>query len=182
MQKGFVMKIYSVILISIFLLSCGASQTVKEQKIKTYRFTQFGFSRKIDLKQIQLTQDELLSGYRFVPDMQAEPEMLYVINFYDGLIAYADRLGSVVQKSYQSVEGPGGDKGVIMYIEFDRPLDASTYTYLKKLFWGEKMTPSSLYSPEFFMSANHLVVWCLPMQSRIKEISQRKLFDLLNQP
>ncbi|MBL7959007.1 hypothetical protein JNL27_02090 [bacterium] len=175
------MKKLFFILPMVFMVACGSSQTLTSGKTLHYNFTQFGFSKEIDLKQVILSGDDLLTGYKFATEMQADPEARYVFNFYNGILVHAVQLGSVVEKSFQSIDGPGRDSGTIMYFEFDRVLDASTYTYLKRVFWGKKMTPSSSNSPEFFMSSNTLIVWCLPMQSEIKERSQKKLFELLNQ-
>ncbi|MBL7994129.1 hypothetical protein JNM05_02060 [bacterium] len=169
-----------LILVLAFTVSCGSSQSITNSPKEKFNFTQFGFSKKIDLKQAALTSDELLPGYQLTSEMLTDPDARYVSTFYYGVVAHAPFLGSVVEKSFQSIDGPDRDCGSIMYFEFDREMDAATYTYLNRLFWGKRMTPSSWYSPEFFMSSNTLVVWCLPMKSPIKEQSQKKLFQMLS--
>ncbi len=175
------MKICILILMTTFLISCSSSQSLTGGKTEHYHFNQFGFSKTIDVKQLTLTEAELLEGYQFENEALARPDAMYVLAFYEGITAYASQFGRVTEKSYQSVRGPDGDMGMIMYMTFDRTFDAASYSHVKNILWRNGKTPSSYDSPEFCVSANTLVVWCLPMQSRIKQVSQKKLYSIFSQ-
>ena len=171
-------KIFILIVSAAMIVSCAATQTNSDSR--HFDFKKFGFSKQVDLDRVVLNEKELPEGYQFTPVMLSQPGAYRVVKFYQNTLDYWPTFGKVDDKFYQSIAGPDGDCGTIMYFSFDRQLNGDAYRVLAKEFWRTRV-PSKYDSPEFFIGNNVVIIWCLPMESPMKKNAQEKLFALLNQ-
>ncbi|HWK03516.1 MAG TPA: hypothetical protein VNS58_07785 [Puia sp.] len=130
------------------------------------------FGQSID--SLKLTDTEIPAGY------SKSDELLCVTphasSFYDQTDLYAGFLGKVTRKEFQSF-GKKGDKGSILYFEFEK--DFKGEGFLKGLLWGQESKPTRSEPDEYYVKGKILVIWSFNLKSELKAISKAKVTRLM---
>ena len=123
---------------------------------------------------LKLTDGEIPSGY------QSSKELLCVTphasSFYDQTDIYGSLIGFVTRKEFQSF-GKKGDKGTILYFEFEKEFKAQAF--LNGLLWGSASVPTKSEPDEYYAKGKILVIWSFNLKSELKAISKAKVMRLL---
>ena len=123
---------------------------------------------------LKLTEGEIPSGY------QSAKELLCVTphasSFYDQTDIYGSLIGKVTKKEFQSFSKKG-DKGSILYFEFEKEFKAQAF--LNGLLWGSSSGPTKSEPDEYYAKGKILVIWSFNLKSELKAISKAKVMRLL---
>lgn len=130
------------------------------------------FGQSID--SLMLTDNDIPTGYVKSNDLLCKT--VHSLSFYEQSDLYAGFLGAIKKKSFQSFEKKG-DKGSILYFEFEKEFEGNTF--LDGLLWGQPGKPTKAKPDEYFSKANILIIWSLDKSSEIKKISQAKIASIL---
>ncbi len=126
-----------------------------------------GFSQNID--SLKLRDSEIPNGYKKVDKLLCKTP--HAFSLYDQVDLFPF-LGKVVKKDYQSFEKKG-DKGTILYFEFEKPFEGQAF--LDGLLYGEGGKPTKRESDEYVVLGNILIVWSFAIESEIKARSKEKV-------
>lgn len=132
----------------------------------------FSFAQSLD--SLMLTDSELPAGYSKSDKILCVTPHGY--SFYSTTDAYESMIGKVIQKQFQSFEKKG-DKGSILYFEFEKEFDKQNF--LEPLLWGEKTKPTKSEPEEYYSKGRFLVIWSFNLKSELKEVSKVKVMRLL---
>jgi hypothetical protein len=97
-------------------------------------------------------------------------------SLYDQVDLYASFFGKVTNKAFQSYYKKG-DKGSILYFEFDKAFVAQAF--LNGLLWGQETKPTKSEPDEYYTKGNILIIWSYNLNSELKQISEAKVKQLL---
>lgn len=97
-------------------------------------------------------------------------------NFYTDIETYSNIVGTVKSKAIQSFKNKG-DKGSIMYFEFDHVFKGDRF--LQGLLWGKAGEPTDEHPEEYVVKGKFLIIWSLKADSPLKEKSETKIETLL---
>ena len=97
-------------------------------------------------------------------------------NFYNDIETYSNIVGTVKSKAIQSFKNKG-DKGSIMYFEFDHVFKGDRF--LQGLLWGKEGQPTPEHPEEYLAKGKFLIIWSLKADSPLKEKSENKVETLL---
>ncbi|SFD64978.1 hypothetical protein [Flavobacterium phragmitis] len=97
-------------------------------------------------------------------------------NFYTDIETYSNIVGTVKSKAIQSFKNKG-DKGSIMYFEFDHVFKGDRF--LQGLLWGKAGEPTAEHPEEYIAKGKFLVIWSLKADSPLKEKSETKVEAIL---
>ncbi len=97
-------------------------------------------------------------------------------NFYTDIETYSNIVGTVKSKAIQSFKNKG-DKGSIMYFEFDHVFKGDRF--LQGLLWGKAGEPTDEHPEEYIAKGKFLVIWSLKADSPLKEKSETKVETIL---
>jgi hypothetical protein len=130
------------------------------------------FGQTID--SLKLTDAEIPAGY-------SKSDQLICVtphgcSFYDQSDMYESFIGKVVKKTFQSFSKKG-DKGSILYLEFDEEFKGAGF--LNGLLWGEETKPTKSEPDEYYAKGKVLVIWSFKLDSELKAISKAKVERLL---
>ncbi len=155
------MKRILLILVLVILAPLIAlAEGVEEKTAKSYR----------------LEISDLPNGYRFVDKVMCRSIQPSI--YYEDPELYNFIFSSPVEKSHQSIEGPG-EKGSILYFQYKNNVPKNFVTFLRGLFYGEENKPTKLHPEEFKVKDNLVVVWCLyGSKNEVKSISKNKVKNL----
>ena len=93
-------------------------------------------------------------------------------SFYNQTDLYETFLGKVTKKEFQSFNKKG-DKGSILYFEFEEEFKGQTF--LNGLLWGQESEPTKSEPDEYFVKGNILIIWSFNLKSELKQISKTKV-------
>ncbi|AWK04898.1 hypothetical protein HYN56_11930 [Flavobacterium crocinum] len=97
-------------------------------------------------------------------------------NFYTDIETYSNIVGTVKSKAIQSFKNKG-DKGSIMYFEFDHVFKGDRF--LQGLLWGKAGEPTDEHPEEYIAKGKFLVIWSLKADSPLKKKSEAKVEAIL---
>lgn len=97
-------------------------------------------------------------------------------SLFDQMDLYESFFGKVTKKSFQSFYKKG-DKGSILYFEFDNEFKAQSF--LNGLLWGKESKPTRSEPDEYYSKGNILIIWSFNQTSELKLASQTKVRQLL---
>lgn len=132
----------------------------------------FSFGQTID--SFKLTDSEIPKGYSKTDKLICKT--VHAQSFYDQSDLYSPLVGTVVRKDFQSFEKKG-DKGSILYFEFDK--DFKGESFLQGLLWGKSGKQTKQEPDEYSIKGRFLVIWSFNLDSEIKKISKDKVTKLL---
>jgi hypothetical protein len=101
---------------------------------------------------IQLAESEYPEGYAI--SKEDHIKSIQATIFYDRPDLYARIIGTVEEKAAQSLEGPEGDNGTILYFRFKEPV--KNLGFIQSLIWGEKASTDE--HPERIISKGNWLV------------------------
>jgi len=140
-----------ILFTSIFLLMAG-----------------FSFGQMIDV--LKLDDSEVPAGYSKTDKLQCVTPNASAI--YEKPDLYEKSLGKITKKDFQSF-GKRGDKGTILYFEFDK--DFSGQEYLEGLLWGSATKPNEYDPEDYYAKGNILVIWSFKQNSLLAKASMAKV-------
>lgn len=124
---------------------------------------------------LQLKGNEIPAGYSAVNKLQCVTP--HALSFYDQADLYQALIGKVVKKSFQSFSKKG-DKGSILYLEFED--DFKAQAFLNGLLWGSESKPTKTEPDDYYARNNILVIWSFKLDSELKASSMEKVKRILN--
>lgn len=127
-----------------------------------------------DFDNLKLSESEIPAGYSRPAKILCKT--VHSVLFYDQTDIYSTFLGSVVKKDFQAFEKKG-DKGSILYFEFDR--DFTSEVFLEGLLWGDAGKPTKHKPDDYIVKGKFLIIWSFGLDSEIKKISKAKLTQYL---
>lgn len=80
--------------------------------------------------------------------------------------------GKIKSKKVQNFENPK-DSGSVLYVEFEKKFESESF--IRGLIWGESKNPTKKNPEEIMVKNNILVIWSFDKNSRLKEISKKKV-------
>lgn len=168
------MKSFKLIVLCLCLIFTIIAVTFGEESINLSKFRD---PIPFNVEDIKLTDIDLPTGYSFSNELYCYS--LQAQNLYNNP-GFSDFLTSsqFSNKQFQGINGPNGDKGSILYIQYKEDLNSGAKSFLKGFIWGAD-SPSEEHPEEIFINGKNLIVWSFPKDSTIKYISQKKLFDIL---
>lgn len=156
------------------MLFVGSFISAKNEEVDFSKFTK---PIPINMNEVKLTQEDLPEGYSFHYEVicYSFQAGLYFNNpsFYDFFLGT-----TFVKKEFQSIKGPEGDQGSILYIQYKNDLDKASIAFLQGMIWGED-GPTNLHPEDIFINGKNVIIWSFKRDSLIKRISQQKLHDVL---
>ncbi|MBJ2125434.1 hypothetical protein [Flavobacterium sp. IB48] len=135
-------------------------------------FTTNSFSQT--LADLKLKPKEIPKGY--TPNDGNICVSPQACNFYTDIETYSNIVGTVKSKAIQSFKNKG-DKGSIMYFEFDHVFKGDRF--LQGLLWGKAGEPTDEHPEEYVVKGKFLIIWSLKADSPLKEKSETKIETLL---
>ena len=135
--------------------------------------TTFSFAQTID--SLKLKDTEIPIGYSKSKELLCKTP--HSSGLYESIELYESMLGKVINKDFQSFEKKG-DKGTILYFQFDNEFKADAF--IEGLLWGEHNKPSKSEPDDYFSKGNILIVWSFALDSQLKKISKDKVMQLLH--
>jgi len=136
-------------------------------------FISFSFGQPID--SLKLTDSEIPTGYSKSDKLLCVTP--HASSFYTQTDLYESFLGKVTKKEFQSFEKKG-DKGSILYFEFEKEFNGQMF--LEGLLWGRDSKPTKSEPDEYFAKGNILVIWSFNLKSEIKQVSKTKATSFLH--
>lgn len=133
----------------------------------------FSFGQNID--SLKLNDNEIPSDYSKSNELLCMTPHAY--SFYIQTDIYETFLGKVTKKEFQSF-GKKGDKGSILYFEFEKEFNGQGF--LDGLLWGQDLKPTKSEPDEYYAKGNILVIWSFSLKSELKKTSKIKIMRLLN--
>ncbi len=121
-----------------------------------------------------LSDAEIPIGYKQSKELLCRTPHAY--SFYEQTDLYSF-LGNVVKKDFQSFDKKG-DKGSILYFQFDK--DFNGQDFLNGLLYGNGSKPTKSEPDEYFAKGTILIIWSFLIDSQIKKISKDKVTQLLH--
>jgi|SRR6185369_2277806 len=140
--------------------------------VTTLLIASISFGQIID--SLKLSSIEIPKGYSNSDKLICKT--VHAQLFYEQTDLYSSILGTVVKKDFQSFESKG-DKGSILYFEFDK--DFQGESFLQGLLWGDENKPTKKEPDEYFIKGKFLVIWSFSLDSEIKKVSKDKVIKLL---
>ena len=140
--------------------------------ILTILIATVSFGQNID--SLKLNDTEVPNDY--IKSNELLCKTIHAYSFYEQNDLFSF-LGTVVKKDFQSFEKKG-DKGSILYFQFDKDFDGQVF--LNGLLYGNGNKPTKSESDEYFAKGNILIIWSFPLDSQIKMISKDKVTKLLH--
>jgi len=132
----------------------------------------FSLGQSIDSLKLQDT--EIPSGYTKADKLLCLTP--HACSFYEQTDLYASIVGKVTKKEFQSFEKKG-DKGSILYFEFEKEFTADGF--LAGLLWGQNSKPTKSEPDDYYFKGKILVIWGFNLKSDIKQVSKTKVTTLL---
>jgi hypothetical protein len=132
------------------------------------------FAAAQSLDSMMLKDAEVPQGYKKSTELICATP--HACSLYDQVDLYESLLGKVTTKTFQSYNKKG-DKGSILYFEFDKPFTAQGF--LNGLLWGNETKPSRAEPDEYFAKGKMLIIWSFNLKSEIKQISKAKIQQLM---
>jgi hypothetical protein len=126
------------------------------------------------LDSLKLDDKEVPDGYSKSDELLCVTPHAY--SFYTQTDLYETFLGKLTKKEFQSF-GKKGDKGSILYFEFEKEFKGQDF--LNGLLWGGGTKPSMSEPDEYYSKGNILIVWSFNLKSELKEISRTKVMKHL---
>lgn len=135
-------------------------------------FSTSSFGQNID--SLKLNDTEIPSDYSRPTKIQCKT--VHAESFYEQTDMYSTFLGSIVKKDFQSFDKKG-DKGAILYFEFDKEFTGEVF--LDGLLWGQSGKPTKQKPDEYLAKGKFLIIWSFDFNSEIKKTSKAKVLQLL---
>ena len=130
----------------------------------------FGFSQTITLDSIQIKTTEISTDYKVLDKLQCQSIQSKLL--YEKPEMYSFILGKTLNKRFQSFEYKG-NKGSIMYFEFDKdPQNAKGF--IEGLLLGGKK-PNKEHPENIILKGNLMIILSFPFKSEIS----KELTDLI---
>ncbi len=124
---------------------------------------------------LKLFPSEIPAGYVEVTEMLNKA--YHPVLIYENNDLVSDNLGTIKNKTYQSLKGRG-DKGTVFIIELEKPMENTDW--LKPFLYGpSEMAPSAMHPEEFIIHDRFLIIWSFEINSKIKQISKEKIQRIL---
>ena len=124
---------------------------------------------------LKLTDAELPSGYTGSDQLICLTP--HGCSVYEQGDMYEALMGKIKRKDFQAFQKKG-DKGSILYFEFEK--DFTAQSFLNGLLWGNGGKPTKSEPDEYYAKGNILVIWSLDLKSQLKAISREKIMRLLH--
>lgn len=131
-----------------------------------------GLAQSID--SLKITDAELPAGYTRSDQLICLTP--HGCSVYEQADMYEALMGKIKRKDFQAFQKKG-DKGSILYFEFEKDFDAKPF--LNGLLWGKGQKPSKDEPDDYYTKGNILVIWCFDLKSELKAISRAKVMRLL---
>ncbi len=162
-----------ILIITLSMLSCAPAVYHSGLNLNSYAQIE-----ELPLDSIRLYKNDLPEGYSFSKDV-VTPDIQTAV-FYNNPTIYSDIIGGepIIQKATQNFIGPDGEKGTIFYIFYTTKLNENTSNFLEGFLWGGD-SPNSHHPEELFVSQKTIIIWGLPTVSKIKQISQTRLYNYI---
>jgi hypothetical protein len=119
---------------------------------------------------LKLNEAEIPAGYSVSDKLLCATP--YACSFYEQVSLYESFLSKVVRKEFQSFNKKG-DRGSILYFEFDK--DFNEQAFLNGLLWGQSAKPTKGKSDEYYVLGHFLIIWSFELTSDLKEVSKSKV-------
>jgi hypothetical protein len=130
----------------------------------------FRLSVAQSIDSLKLNDAEIPAGYSKSDKLLCATP--HAFSFYEQVSLYEGFLGKVTRKEFQSFDKKG-DKGSILYFEFDK--DFNGQVFLDGLLWGQSSKPTKSESDEYYANGHILIIWSFKLKSELKEISKSKV-------
>ena len=98
-------------------------------------------------------------------------------SFYNQTDMYESLFGKVAKKEFQSYYKKG-DRGSILYLEFEKEFNGQSF--LNGLLWGQESKPTKAEPDEYYSKGKILIIWSFNLKSELKLISKTKIAQLLH--
>lgn len=128
-----------------------------------------------DLEDLLLVASDLPAGWSFSTGLNCPSNQVRLM--YEKTEMFS-ALQKPVKKEYQTVAGPGGETGSILYMEFPNEVAPAESEFMAGMLWGaaKKTTGPSAEHPEDYLAVSRvMVIWCLMPGNEVKKISQYKI-------
>jgi hypothetical protein len=170
-------RIFIPLLLSALLAACGGVRKSSQQELlrsaKVSGHVMGDFDGEIsDLK---LEQSDLPAGWTFANDLDCPSNQVRLMYEKHDLFT---QLQQPVQHDFQTVVGPNGEKGSILYFKYPNEVTETESGFVAGMLWGaakRNTGPSAEHPEDYLCVSNFLVIWCLPPGNEVKTISQYKI-------
>jgi hypothetical protein len=131
-------------------------------------FTTIGFSQSKAIDSIQIKSNEIPAEYVKLDELECQAIQSELL--YQKPEMYSFILGETIDKKFQTYEYDG-NKGSILYFEFDRDAENGKQ-FIENLLWGGKK-PNRAHPEQIITKGKIMIILSFPFKSKIgKKISK----------
>lgn len=170
-------RILLPLLLLALLSSCGGGKKLEGQELlrsaKVSGHVMGDFDGTID--DLKLDDGDLPEGWGFTVELSCPSNQVRLMYERSEMFSALQR---PVAKQYQTLLGPNGEKGSILYFQYPNDVSGAESGFVAGMLWGaaKKTTGPSAEHPEDYLAVSKtLVIWCLPPGHEVKKISQFKI-------
>ncbi|MEP7220708.1 MAG: hypothetical protein ABI876_17410 [Bacteroidota bacterium] len=167
------LRTITVVTVAALLVGCAGTSASSTRDSSIHPTDSGAMHLVID--SLKLTEKDLVAGYTF--SEKSHIRSFQANTYYESPGTFSRITGLIEQKSSQSIEGPNGDNGTILFLRFRGPFNGDGF--IQGLIWGNGDGPTAENPEEILIKDDMLVIISFnkgsTMGGKIKEIIKRKM-------
>ncbi|MDB5033593.1 MAG: hypothetical protein JWQ98_834 [Chlorobi bacterium] len=166
------LRIITLIIASAILAGCAGTSTTRAAT--AHRTTDSTGTHQV-IDSLKLAEKDLMAGYTF--SEKSHIRSFQANTYYESPGTFSRITGLIEQKASQSIDGPDGDNGTVLFLRFRGPFKGDGF--IQGLIWGNGDGPTAENPEEILIKDDMLVIISFKkgsaMGGNIKEIMKRKM-------